>query len=361
MAVPDLTARAMGRGLAGYAAAFNAYLFDFAIRPYVDKHIKGYVLNRVRWPSFPFDFVNFFTLEKLLGGVLELSYTDWDLAAYARDLGWDGPPFRSDEERRFLIRCEQDAAFFHLYLPTEAGGQWRPARKADGCQYDETPKELAELKRHFATPRDAVNYIMDTFPIVRRKDEEKYRGDYRTKRVILEIYDAMQEAIRTGQSYQTRLDPPPGPPRDAGGNFLTYAQVAHNPPPHIHLPRGAAAVGGVAVQLPDLASRFPTDPFLLRLGTSGDAKALRVRPVRTPEIQASDRVVLASANLRNTGSSVPAAIGKLRVETRTDASDGSAYVLVTVRGDDGTAQARFSDEEWHSLTTIGVVDGTDGS
>ncbi|MCG3775654.1 MAG: hypothetical protein JW395_2497 [Nitrospira sp.] len=51
---------------------------------------------------------------------------------------------------------------------------------------------------------------MDTFPIVKRKDEENYDGDYRTKRVILEIYDAMQESIRTGQPYQTRLDPPPG-------------------------------------------------------------------------------------------------------------------------------------------------------
>jgi hypothetical protein len=27
--------------------------------------------------------------------------------------------------------------------------------------------------------------------------------------VILEIYDAMQQAITTGQAYQTRLDPPP--------------------------------------------------------------------------------------------------------------------------------------------------------
>ncbi len=94
---------------------------------------------------------------------------------------------------------------------------------------------------------------------------------------------------------------------------------------------------------------------------SGEAVALRVRPVRTADIQAKDRVVLSSPKLRNTGRPVPAAIGKLRVEARTDASDGSAYVLVTVRGDDGTAQARFSDEEWRGLRTIGVVDGTDGS
>lgn len=42
-----------------------------------------------------------------------------------------------------------------------------------------------------------------------------------SKRVILEIYDAMTKAIRTGQPYQTLLEPPPAnptvthPPREA--------------------------------------------------------------------------------------------------------------------------------------------------
>ena len=46
---------------------------------------------------------------------------------------------------------------------------------------------------------------MDTFPIVHRKDEEHY-GEYRTKGVILDIYDAMQESIATGRPYETRPD-----------------------------------------------------------------------------------------------------------------------------------------------------------
>jgi hypothetical protein len=58
---------------------------------------------------------------------------------------------------------------------------------------------------------------MDTFPIVKRRDEETW-GEYRTKRVILEIYDALAEAARTSIPYQTRLDPPPADP-----------QVAHEP------------------------------------------------------------------------------------------------------------------------------------
>jgi hypothetical protein len=255
-----------------------------------------------------------------------------------------------------LIRCELDAAFFHLYLRADADGQWRAARKADGCVHDETSQELAELKQHFATPRDAVAYIMDSFPIACRKDEEKYDGDYRTKRVILEIYDAMQEAIRTGQPYQTRLNPPPGPPLDAEGNFVRYAQIADNPPPHLHLPREAATGGSTALQLSDLRTRFPTAPFLLRLGESAHAQTLRVRPVRTVDIRINDHVVLASSNLRNSGTAVSAAVGQLRVEARTDASDGSSYLLVTVRGGDGNAQARLSEEEWRNLTTVGVVE-----
>jgi hypothetical protein len=35
---------------------------------------------------------------------------------FAQDCGWPGPPFGWDEDRRFLLRCELDAAFFHLYL-----------------------------------------------------------------------------------------------------------------------------------------------------------------------------------------------------------------------------------------------------
>ncbi len=90
--------------------------------------------------------------------VLELTYTAWDLEPFARDLGFSGPPFRWDPDRRFQLRCELDAAFFHLY----------------------------EINREDA------DYILDTFPIVRRNDEKEH-GEYRTKRVILELYDAFAQ------------------------------------------------------------------------------------------------------------------------------------------------------------------------
>jgi hypothetical protein len=339
-------------------ALLNSFALDFVCRTkFSGNHLSTFVVKQLPVPS----------LEQCAGWLtrlnlpwywigdrsLELSYTAWDLEPLALDRGCAIPPFRWADERRLILRCELDAFFFHLYLPVSADGAWRATE-------DETPGDITSLKQFFPTPRAAVVYIMETFPIVRRKDEEDY-GEYRTKRVILDIYDAMQDAIRTGEPYRTRLDPLPGPPRDDDGNYLTYAQIAGNPPPHIHLPREAATASGAALQLSDLASRFPIAPFLLRLSSSGHARARRVRPVQTADIQASDRVVLASANLRSAGSSVSTAIGKLRVEARTDASDDSAYVLVTVRGDDGTAQARFSDEEWRGLTTIGVIDDSDGS
>jgi len=107
--------------------------------------------------------------------LLELGYTSHDIYAFAQDLGDDGPPFKWDPERRSLLRAELDAAFFHLY----------------GVQ------------------RDDVDYILDTFPIVRRKDEARF-DEFRTKRLILEIYDAMAAAQATDTPYRTVLNPPAG-------------------------------------------------------------------------------------------------------------------------------------------------------
>jgi hypothetical protein len=128
--------------------------------------------------------------------VVELTYTAWDLEAFGIDCGYAGSPFRWEEDRRRLLRAELDAAFFHLYLGTP-----------DEWERDASPA----LKAKLPTPRHAVDHIMDTFPIVERKDVEEH-GTYRTKDTILAIYDEMAEAIRTGKPYQTRLDPPPADP-----------------------------------------------------------------------------------------------------------------------------------------------------
>jgi hypothetical protein len=101
-----------------------------------------------------------------------------------------------DEQRRFFMRCELDALYFHLYQIN----------------------------------RDDVDYILETFPIVRRKDEAAH-GEYLTKRVILEMYDQMAAlptmhapapkdesapyAVPDVSQWQTWLKPPPADERVA--------------------------------------------------------------------------------------------------------------------------------------------------
>jgi hypothetical protein len=61
----------------------------------------------------------------------------------------------------------------------------------------------------FGMQRDEAEYVLGQFPIVKRKDEAEF-GEYRTKRLILETYDAIQEAIKTGVPFESTLTPPPG-------------------------------------------------------------------------------------------------------------------------------------------------------
>lgn len=73
------------------------------------------------------------------------------------------------------MRAELDAAYFHLY----------------------------------GLARDEVEHVMGSFEALRRR-EERQLGEFRTRRVILDRYDALAEAARTGHAYETILDPPPG-------------------------------------------------------------------------------------------------------------------------------------------------------
>ena len=159
----------------------SSFVFDYVARQKLGgTHMTFFILKQL--PVFPpseyqeickWDNRNSLG-DWILPRALELTYTAWDLEPFAKDCGYDGPPFRWNEERRFLLRCELDAAYFHLY----------------------------------GIERDDVDYIMETFPIVKRKDEKLY-GEYRTKRVILEMYDEMRRAMETGEAYRTRLVPGP--------------------------------------------------------------------------------------------------------------------------------------------------------
>ena len=109
----------------------------------------------------------------LLPRILELTYAAWNLKAFAEDCGDDGPPFIWDPERRFQLRGEIDGAFFHLY----------------------------------GISRDDTAYILDTFSVLEQSEKREY-GEYRTKRVVLETYDALAAAAAKGIPYESPLGPP---------------------------------------------------------------------------------------------------------------------------------------------------------
>jgi hypothetical protein len=103
--------------------------------------------------------------EWLVPRVTELVCTAEDLAPLAKELDFHPPSNASsrwDSERRFHLRCELDAAFFHLY----------------------------------GLPREDVEHVMDSFWIVRNRDEAAF-DEYRTKERIVAAYDHLRERSGT--------------------------------------------------------------------------------------------------------------------------------------------------------------------
>jgi len=100
-------------------ALLNSFAFDYLIR----SRLSGFTIGANHLASMAVPVFAGLLRHPLAGqlsaSVLELSYTAWDLEPFAQNCGWSCPPFRWEEERRFLLRCELDAAFFS---PLPAGG-----------------------------------------------------------------------------------------------------------------------------------------------------------------------------------------------------------------------------------------------
>lgn len=102
--------------------------------------------------------------------VLELTYTAHDLAPFARDLGYDGPPFAWNPERRALLRAELDAYYAKLY----------------GLTRDEL--------RYILDPADIYgdDYPSETFRVLKNNEIRQF-GEYRTRRLVLEAWERLFE------------------------------------------------------------------------------------------------------------------------------------------------------------------------
>lgn len=243
-----------GSGVACFVSCLSSFMSDFIARFKVGgTHLNFFIAQQL--PILPPGIYSSSPhLETyIVPRVLELTYTSHSLAAFARDLGYDGHPFIWDEQRRFEIRYELDALFFHLYLGSDS--DWQGTTPPSGHLAYSPSHHLANSpsdhlatspsghlatspsrhNAHFPSPRHAVEYIMESFPIVKRKDEKEY-GEYRTKRRILEIFDQMTHCLATNTEYRSTLDPPPGPPRDEHGHYIPVADwVLDNWPSNIHL------------------------------------------------------------------------------------------------------------------------------
>ena len=159
-------------------ATLNSFALDFATRTSVGgTDLSYFIVKQLPVPE-PDDFLRPFVgttyKDFIVPRVLELSFTSWSLEGFARALGYEGPPFDWNEERRLVMQCELDAAIFHL----------------------------------FGLDEDDVTYILDTFPIIRDREEARF-GEYRSKREILTAYRSMAAVLRSGTEYRTSLDPGP--------------------------------------------------------------------------------------------------------------------------------------------------------
>ena len=147
-------------GSACLVANLSAYCLDFAARQKAQgTHMNWYIVEQLPVIA-PEDYDRRFgdktARELVRDHVLRLTYTAHDLAPFARDLGYEGPPFTWDEEERRHLRARLDALFFHLY----------------------------------GLDREDAGYVLDTFPIVRREDTQEF-GSYRTLEMVLAYMNAL--------------------------------------------------------------------------------------------------------------------------------------------------------------------------
>ena len=101
-------------------------------------------------------------VELIVPYVLELTYTAYDIAPFARDLGYEGPPFIWNDDRRLRLKSELDAIYAHMYR-----------------------LEREELEWILEAQPPSVS-----FPTLKKNEMKKF-GEYRTQRYVLAAYDQM--------------------------------------------------------------------------------------------------------------------------------------------------------------------------
>ncbi|SIT01985.1 Eco57I restriction-modification methylase domain-containing protein [Paracoccus saliphilus] len=150
-------------------ANLNSLVLDYCARQIVGgTHMTIGYLRQL--PVLGPDFYTEERAEFVKSRTLELTYTSNSVAPFARDLGHDGPPFAWDEDRRAHLRAELDAFYARAY----------------GLTRDEL--------RYILDPADVKgpDYPSETFRVLKEK-EIRQHGEYRTRRLVLEVWDRMEQ------------------------------------------------------------------------------------------------------------------------------------------------------------------------
>lgn len=101
--------------------------------------------------------------------VLELMYTTDSLRGFSEDMGMSGPPFVFDAPRRAQIRAELDALFAKLY-----------GLSREDLQYILDPSSVM-----------GDDYPSETFRVLKESEQRDF-GEYRTQRLVLDAWDALE-------------------------------------------------------------------------------------------------------------------------------------------------------------------------
>lgn len=145
--------------------------FDFVARQKVGGvNFSFYYFKQL--PVLPPDRFTEADLAFILPRVLELTFTAHDLSGWAQDLGYTGPPFAFDPDRRAVLRAELDAYYARLY----------------GLTRDEL--------RYILDPADVMgtDYPSETFRVLKNKERIPGTDKYATQQLVLEAWDAMDNA-----------------------------------------------------------------------------------------------------------------------------------------------------------------------
>lgn len=134
--------------------------------------ISGTNLNLFLVEQFPVIQPDSYSLKEqefVKSRILELVYTTYSLSGFAKDMGFEGEPFRFDVVRRQLISAELDAFFAFKYCLSK-----------DDLRYILDPKEVM-----------GEDYPSETLRVLKDRELEEF-GEYRTRRLVLEAWDKLE-------------------------------------------------------------------------------------------------------------------------------------------------------------------------